>query len=730
MTDTLRIHRMRVILKNCYGIRSLEHTFDFTEKMPVVIYSPNGAMKTSFALTFQDITSGETTTDRIYPNRETVRNIVDQDDSPISGENIFVIQSYDKEYHSERISTLLVNKKLKDEYDGIYHGIGESKDTLLNGLKKQSGISKTSDIEIELSKIYNKKPKDLLTVLGRLDRELKKFNEPNYANIKYKSIFSPKIIAFLENKEFKEKIEEYTIIYEKLMENSNYFKKGIFNHNNASTIAKNLKTNGWFDGGHSVNLKSIMKTIEVNSQDKLEKLIQEEKDSIIENEELKSSFNKIDKALSNKELKDFRDFLVENPFVIQDLKNITGLGEKIWLSYLKENQSDYDKLIEVYDSGEERIKAIIDSAGKEVTKWKRVIDIFNDRFSVPFIVNMDNQDDVILGRDSPQISFDFQDEQDGDKVRIDEENLKNYLSTGERKSLYLLNIIFEVEARIEADIETLFIVDDIADSFDYKNKYAIIEYLHDIKKNNKFKLIILTHNFDFYRIIKRRFNIYNDNKLHSIKTSDDVKLVPDYNKENPFMSWRSNLSNIGKFIASVPFFRNLAEYTGDADRFNKLTSLLHVKKETYTLTISDIAEIYKGILHKDVPIEITDDDKIFTEQLFSLCQTIANNNTEIISLENKIVLAIGIRLKAEEYMIRKINNSKFVLGIKENQTSKLINEFKKKCKNEVKGIDYVDKVQLMTPENIHLNSFMFEPIMDMSDLHLKQLYKTSMGLVS
>jgi hypothetical protein len=33
------------------------------------------------------------------------------------------------------------------------------------------------------------------------------------------------------------------------------------------------------------------------------------------------------------------------------------------------------------------------------------------------------------------------------------------------------------------------------------------------------------------------------------------------------------------------------------------------------------------------------------------------------------------------------------------------------------------EVFLMTPENIHLNSFMYEPILDMSDWHLKELYK-------
>jgi hypothetical protein len=29
----------------------------------------------------------------------------------------------------------------------------------------------------------------------------------------------------------------------------------------------------------------------------------------------------------------------------------------------------------------------------------------------------------------------------------------------------------------------------------------------------------------------------------------------------------------------------------------------------------------------------------------------------------------------------------------------------------------------MTPENIHVNSFMYEPILDMSNIHLKSLYE-------
>lgn len=41
----------------------------------------------------------------------------------------------------------------------------------------------------------------------------------------------------------------------------------------------------------------------------------------------------------------------------------------------------------------------------------------------------------------------------------------------------------------------------------------------------------------------------------------------------------------------------------------------------------------------------------------------------------------------------------------------------------------LSQVNLMTPENIHLNSFMYEPILDMSALHLYDLYGKIKALV-
>ena len=101
---------------------------------------------------------------------------------------------------------------------------------------------------------------------------------------------------------------------------------------------------------------------------------------------------------------------------------------------------------------------------------------------------------------------------------------------------------------------------------------------------------------------------------------------------------------------------------------------------------------------------------------------------EGINLENKIVLSIAIRIAAEKFMVDKIKDPKFVDSIKSNQTTDLLAKFKQLFPKDTVTIKALDLVALMTPENIHLNSFMYEPILDMSDEHLRKLYKDVLAL--
>jgi hypothetical protein len=147
-------------------------------------------------------------------------------------------------------------------------------------------------------------------------------------------------------------------------------------------------------------------------------------------------------------------------------------------------------------------------------------------------------------------------EEGGDSTPVVRDTLLQSLSQGEKKALYILNIIFEIEVRRQAKQETLFVVDDIADSFDYKNKYAIIQYLQEISEGPEFKQIILTHNFDFFRTVSGRFVGYS-NCLMAAKNDTEITLPKAWGVNNPFVNdWKSRFFTGGKKrIASIYFMR-------------------------------------------------------------------------------------------------------------------------------------------------------------------------------
>ena len=117
-------------------------------------------------------------------------------------------------------------------------------------------------------------------------------------------------------------------------------------------------------------------------------------------------------------------------------------------------------------------------------------------FSCHLKLEAKNRVAVMLGQ-APAVDLAFT-YLDGDEFAVIEKTeLLTVLSTGERKALYILNVIFEIERRKKDCQKTLVVIDDLADSFDYQNKYAIIQYLKDISEDGFFNQIIMTHNFDF-----------------------------------------------------------------------------------------------------------------------------------------------------------------------------------------------------------------------------------------
>lgn len=252
----------------------------------------------------------------------------------------------------------------------------------------------------------------------------------------------------------------------------------------------------------------------------LEELIDKEKEGISGDPNLRKKFGEIEKLITkNANVREFNAYLESNEHLLPMLENLDVFKEEIWKACFRAKIDLYNQLIDRFQAAEKRKGEIEKAASDQRTQWERVIEIFNRRFFVPFKVVAKNRVSVILGQ-APMLSVGFEFEDGGERAQVDRGALLQVLSTGEKKALYVLNIIFEVEARKKLAQPTLFVVDDIADSFDYKNKYAIIEYLMEISDVPCFRQIILTHNFDFFRTIESRFVPYNNCLMASIGSAE------------------------------------------------------------------------------------------------------------------------------------------------------------------------------------------------------------------
>jgi len=574
--------KLNLDLEFCYGIKKLQKEIDFScigtkKRHSYAIYAPNGVMKTSLAKTFKDFANGKQSKDEVFSEKPNKRVINDENGSELQPEEVFVIEPYNEKFTSNKLTTLVAKQELKDLYDNAHLEIDKSKQEFLKKLKHLSGLSgRDNNIVQAIEDTFNK---DFFNCL--IDLKDKIINETlsfNFSNIIYNEIFTEKVLKFLNTSNFKEDIKQYIENYNELIDKSDFLKKD-FNHYNAEKVNKNLKDNGFFKANHSINLNNGQSKQEILDEIDLERVITEEKEKVLNSDQLKSSFNTIDKKLTNVDLVKFRDYLFDNMIILSELANLDNFKKNLWLSYFVDQKALFIDLVDTYEKKRIVIEQIIKDAKEDKTKWENVIKIFNDRFKTPFSVKIRNQEDVILKDDIPSFDFYFADQ--GTTVAIDKTSLLNVLSQGEKRALYLLNIIFEVEARKSATQKTLFIVDDIADSFDYKNKYAIIEYLKEIGSDPLFKQIILTHNFDFFRTIESRF-VGRKQCLMVIKTDSDIKL-DDKLYLKPFSYFKNNLHKDNNIlIASIPFIRNIIEYCKDEkdSDYKRLTSLLHLKSDT------------------------------------------------------------------------------------------------------------------------------------------------------
>ncbi|WP_422005257.1 hypothetical protein [Roseivirga pacifica] len=709
------MNTLNLDLEHCFGIKKLEHSFVFSQSNTQLIYASNGVMKTSFAETFIELSKGKTPTDRLFGKPTRCEVLVDG--TGISKDFIHVVKSFESSINTSQSQTrLLVDQERKDEYDGIITDIAEQKRRLIVELNRTSGVKKD---DLESTLLVDFGVKSIFEIL----REFVASKESGLEyEIKYTEVINKDVLEFLKKPNVQSNIEKYFDKYTALLENSKAFKKGVFNPTQADNVSAALKKENYFAAEHKIKLNGVEE--EFNSQEELNQYLLKEREEILNDNELLA----IEKSIKKVAVKTLQQIIEKYP-IVPYLKDIPSLKKKIWYRYFNLERGKIQLLVDQYDQSEQRLSEIEDEAKSQTPAWQDVIDKFKQRFFVPFDVRIENKAESILGREVPNISFVFTDEESGAECTKKQNELEGaVLSQGERRAMYLMNVLFEIEARKSDSKNTLFIFDDVADSFDYKNKYAIVEYLRELTTEDGFHQIILTHNYDFYRTIFSRV-LSGHAKYHcsfsAIKTSDGIDLVDfggrKYN--NPFEQWKSNLHEVANLVSSIPFVRNIIEFSeGDSHAdFVMLTSLLHMKDNTPSIKVSEIKDVFDRHVSTQ-RIDELDQEALVLDLIQSQAKTYSQEDipTEI-NLEHKIVLSIGIRLLAEEYMWSKVSDKR---PISSNQTGKLLRRFKSDYPNDHgEQKSTLEKVNLITAENIHLNSFMFEPLIDLSINHLQELYK-------
>lgn len=723
--------KLNISLKNCYGIQSLDNEFDFSvgsnpakpKAKAYAVYAPNGLMKSSFAKTFDALSRGESPREERYNRPSTC--VVEADGIAIPREAIYVLKAeIDITADSPAITDILVNPENKAKYDDLLVSLDKLKNKLINTLQKASKVKK-GDIERTILNDWDET--DLPTCLGKIKAMV---IEDDLSPYEYATIFDPKAAEVLKSKEFVTKASEFNERYQELFNQAGtIYQKGVFNPTKAETSFSTLDKQGFFAGGHRVHLRG-----EATSIDKaqLDNKLQEIHASIDGDESLKKLRDGLAKNAQTQALTDLIERLssTQVELFLEKIKpeNHVQFRKELWAYYVQ-NSTDATAYLDSYAESKDEIKSIEASAAQAAPRWVDTVGLFNDRFvDMPFTLSVANQTQAALGKENARLKFTCKD--GADTVEWSRAEIRT-LSQGEKRALYLLNFIFEVEARKLSNQETLFIIDDVADSFDYKNKHAIVQYLEDLSKTGSFYQIILTHNFDFFRTLCFSFVPY-ERCLMANRESNSIGLAKAEGVKNYFIGkWKSNVANNDHILcATIPFTRNLIEYTkGEQDSdYLKLTSLLHWKNDTDQITVGNYLEIYNQLFGTKHDISNTQPLKSL---LFIKAEEICARKThDGLNLGDKVLLSMAIRLQAEIYVtnkLRALKNDENYWCQSNSQFGALMNEYAS-LSPSAPEIRTLEKVSITVSSNIHLNSFMYEPILDLTVEHLVKLYQEVRGL--
>lgn len=771
----MKIH----IMENIYGIKLIkDQTFD---ENCTLIYASNGVMKSSFTKGLNDIVRGKKPLELIYNrtpnyNIEIMGIIHDSNKSFIEQKNIicFNNDSYENISAIENIPVLLINETLSNKFNSIKNEQRSNSDEIFKILKNIFNVKDEHKIYDFLSKIYQK---GLINAPGEIINLFKdvKFKD-NFLN---KEKISEVLILLLDSRTEKLKnspeIKEYIDFV--INQKNGLYVDQTFTLSELEAIQNVLskEAQNFFKKENFLTLISNNgERIEVKTIKHLNEIIKEENDIIYKSKEVKLKLEKLKKVseinIQSRNL--FKIISDNNQGWIIEYWNNQDFLKSYFESIIFEKANWFINYIDKNNKLMEEIELIRKEVNEnfDQTKWKKILSEFNTRMKLPFQIDIENKFNATMHGDVPKIIFKYSDILLNKKIKKTDNEVLTYISSGEKKALVFLSLLYKINVLIEENKNKpgiALILDDIVESFDYQNKYAILNYLLEFISNDYYgknnKLVILSHNFDFIRTCQYHFRKGSQTFLVT-KDNNDVLIFKDFftpklintNKDNAiavFNKWIekvnsvtddfSNVEKLNSLISLLPVIRNLNELKNINSNFNLLSKILHFhrkinvkgdEKDSENILWKDIIDELKifGIINIDNSII---ENKTIHDTVTECCEQIIldndNDKNIYINLQEKIILAYGIRIQLEKAMVNLLNKYNYSFDWTKNYRTTDFHLSLIKLDKKNQGIydvqlrAKVNKSLTLTNEVIHLNSFMYEPLIDLDIKTLKELYLES-----
>lgn len=381
------MNKLNINFTNCFGIESLSHEFDFSKGNVFSIYARNGLMKTSFANTFQLLQLGkeDEICDKIfgYHGNATVQI----DGSPISSEQIFVIKSYESSYESD-ISPLLIKGDVQQQLQEAL----KAQKKFLKALEKASGlkIKKTSqgkavyELEPQIISDFAFEENSILLNLSRLESYTP---EVRFDDILYTSIFDETALKKIRNPKFQDGIADFISASDEIYGSFEYLEKGQLTLPKLKDLKKSLEKDSFFVKDNYISLSGEDAVTDIATLNRHISAIETQIRQL-------PAYQEIEKLLSDAKGTILKDVIETHPEIVEylSLDKLNTLRKSLWGSYIKANMPLFNDLCEKYHAFSDAIDAMqIDD-----TPWKRALDIFNQRFTVPFSMTISNLKGIMV----------------------------------------------------------------------------------------------------------------------------------------------------------------------------------------------------------------------------------------------------------------------------------------------------------------------------------------------